>query len=63
MPALTGTPPQRALILTTAFNLATVAFWGNAEYLMVAMGQVGGCVCGGGGMGDKYVAEEAELPR
>ena len=31
---------QRGLILTTAFNLATVAFWGQAEWLMVSMGQV-----------------------
>jgi hypothetical protein len=32
--------PQRALILTTLFNLFMVAFWGQAEWLMVAMGQV-----------------------
>ena len=31
---------QRGLILTTLFNLATVAFWGQAEWLMVSMGQV-----------------------
>lgn len=34
-----GVVLQRALLLTTLFNLVCVAFWGQAEWLMVAMGQ------------------------
>ncbi|GAX82606.1 hypothetical protein CEUSTIGMA_g10032.t1 [Chlamydomonas eustigma] len=34
-----GVVLQRALILTTLFNLFMVAFWGQAEWLMIAMGQ------------------------
>jgi len=34
-----GVVLQRALLLTTMFNVATVAFWGQAEWLMVVTGQ------------------------
>ncbi|KAL6754135.1 MATE efflux family protein [Haematococcus lacustris] len=34
-----GVVLQRALIITTIFNLATVALWGQAEWVLVAMGQ------------------------
>ncbi len=37
--ATVGVVLQRALVITLAFNLAMVAFWGQAEWIMVRMGQ------------------------
>eukprot|EP00798_Chlamydomonas_sp_ICE-L_P010241 gene10241-8158_t len=34
-----GVVLQRALIIVTIFNFCTIAFWGYAEWLLVAMGQ------------------------
>ncbi len=34
-----GVVLQRGLIITFLFNLLMVAFWGQAEWLMVRMGQ------------------------